>query len=494
MVKHRTDEGSNVFPQRDLPGRSEEWGRTVEKRIENVEENVKRSDQRLNNDLRALVSGGEVSLNAVNGKRIYGADIIGGRIVQEGGTPIIHDYVVPITPSDPGGWYSGYGTGKVTLVSSTGLPAGIESTARLTSNENPVSPPGSTEIVFHAPEMFFGAPIVVSFLAWSSTNATVESQGGFSQSIPGNTWTRVYLPSFTPTDNLQVSIGFTSLQEVWVTETWVTPIGRSMSSAIMETRRGVPGVWFERDGADLGSVTPNSLKVRHEWPPELDMGTYSQTEVYPGAVVFSFYDKEQDPHHVRQAVVSHSDGHLNVWGPSGFSVSTPATFHQDVNINAPINSYPTKTALDAWSAPNGTMAWVEADNRHYVRVVGAWLGLTADLHYSTTVQDTGRKWVNGKPVFQQTFTGSITQGANTRAFTSLRSGVDDVISLNGYFQVGDGTKFGVPAIQGNNGMTNWFHMANHYVHTNGTLTMTTQDTASRTNREYAVTALFTLRD
>lgn len=37
-----------------------------------------------------------------------------------------------------------------------------------------------------------------------------------------------------------------------------------------------------------------------------------------------------------------------------------------------VRKFATKALLDAWSAPDGTIAYVTADNAHYVRAAGAW--------------------------------------------------------------------------------------------------------------------------
>lgn len=51
---------ADVFPPRDLPGRSEEWGRQVENRIEGGEKSEKQLEQKVDNGLRA--TGGQLAV------------------------------------------------------------------------------------------------------------------------------------------------------------------------------------------------------------------------------------------------------------------------------------------------------------------------------------------------------------------------------------------------------------------------------------------------
>jgi hypothetical protein len=60
-----------------------------------------------------------------------------------------------------------------------------------------------------------------------------------------------------------------------------------------------------------------------------------------------------------------------------------------------------------------------------------------NLDYSAEEQDTGQKWVNGKIVYQKTFTGNIVGAVSTNIHTVLMSGVDEVISIDGWFMTGD---------------------------------------------------------
>lgn len=51
---------ADVFPPRDLPGRSEEWGRQVENRIEAGEKSEQQLEQKVDNGLRA--TGGQLAV------------------------------------------------------------------------------------------------------------------------------------------------------------------------------------------------------------------------------------------------------------------------------------------------------------------------------------------------------------------------------------------------------------------------------------------------
>lgn len=58
--------------------------------------------------------------------------------------------------------------------------------------------------------------------------------------------------------------------------------------------------------------------------------------------------------------------------------------------------------------------------------------------YSLTEQDTGLKWVDGKPIYRRTFTGTITQAAASRNATLLDSTqtFSAVISITGTVHTG----------------------------------------------------------
>lgn len=53
---------ADVFPPRDLPGRAEEWGRQVERRIESGEASEQQLEQKVDNGLRA--TGGQLAVLA----------------------------------------------------------------------------------------------------------------------------------------------------------------------------------------------------------------------------------------------------------------------------------------------------------------------------------------------------------------------------------------------------------------------------------------------
>lgn len=57
--------------------------------------------------------------------------------------------------------------------------------------------------------------------------------------------------------------------------------------------------------------------------------------------------------------------------------------------------------------------------------------------YSTTEQLTGDVWIDGKPIYRRSFTGTISQAASTRnSVTLIASGVETIINGSGYWDAG----------------------------------------------------------
>ena len=56
----------------------------------------------------------------------------------------------------------------------------------------------------------------------------------------------------------------------------------------------------------------------------------------------------------------------------------------------------------------------------------------SDMDYSTSEQDTGCKWIDGKKIYKQTFTGTYNSPANTTTNVFTFSGVSDLVDVKGW--------------------------------------------------------------
>ena len=61
--------------------------------------------------------------------------------------------------------------------------------------------------------------------------------------------------------------------------------------------------------------------------------------------------------------------------------------------------------------------------------------------YSTTEQQTGEKWIDGKPIYRRVFTGNIVAAANAlQATTLISSGIQNLVKSGGWLQLGSDSK------------------------------------------------------
>jgi hypothetical protein len=121
-----------------------------------------------------------------------------------------------------------------------------------------------------------------------------------------------------------------------------------------------------------------------------------------------------------------------------------------------------------WEAPPASIPEAPEDNKLYGRKNAAWeevqdggtddyndlnnkpsiagvtlegnktladLGISAPVDYSTTEQDTGIKWIDGKKIYSRAFTGNITSASATTASVNLMSGAEGVINYGGYWKI-----------------------------------------------------------
>ena len=56
----------------------------------------------------------------------------------------------------------------------------------------------------------------------------------------------------------------------------------------------------------------------------------------------------------------------------------------------------------------------------------------SDMDYSTSEQDTGCKWIDGKKIYKKTFTGTYNSAANTTTNIFTFSGVSDLVDAKGW--------------------------------------------------------------
>lgn len=113
-------------------------------------------------------------------------------------------------------------------------------------------------------------------------------------------------------------------------------------------------------------------------------------------------------------------------------------------------------------------------------------------NYSTTEQDTGFKWIDGKAIYKRTFTGKITAGASAYINTTLLAPgtIDNLIDASGYLMSGSGYPTALMSWAGNSPSL-WYAASGLYVNSGGALTLTSMFNSARTNQPYAITIHYT---
>lgn len=61
----------------------------------------------------------------------------------------------------------------------------------------------------------------------------------------------------------------------------------------------------------------------------------------------------------------------------------------------------------------------------------------SDMDYSTSEQDTGCKWIDGKKIYKQTFTGAYNSPAKATTNVFTFSGVSDLVDVKGWIADSD---------------------------------------------------------
>lgn len=111
--------------------------------------------------------------------------------------------------------------------------------------------------------------------------------------------------------------------------------------------------------------------------------------------------------------------------------------------------------------------------------------------YSTSEVNTGFKWIDGKTIYKRTYTGTISSPANSRAVTSIMSGISTLIRYEGelYEAVG-GTRLLVPSVWVNTAGGN-IGAGYLLLDNTGQVNLLSIVPPARTNSPYTVTVYYT---
>jgi hypothetical protein len=110
--------------------------------------------------------------------------------------------------------------------------------------------------------------------------------------------------------------------------------------------------------------------------------------------------------------------------------------------------------------------------------------------YSTTEIDTGKTWIDGKPIYKRVFSGNITQAANTNnVVTLVASGIESIVLSEGYFVAGLNIKMKVGGSYYNPVTPDDYRSA-VYTDTNA-LKLGTYSSLVRNNSAYAISVEYT---
>lgn len=76
------------------------------------------------------------------------------------------------------------------------------------------------------------------------------------------------------------------------------------------------------------------------------------------------------------------------------------------------------------------------DNTKFLSGDGTWQTVSVD-NYSTNEVNTGTTWINGKPIYKQTFTGAYNSPAKVTTNIFTFSGVSDLVDVKGWIADSD---------------------------------------------------------
>jgi uncharacterized protein (TIGR02145 family) len=80
---------------------------------------------------------------------------------------------------------------------------------------------------------------------------------------------------------------------------------------------------------------------------------------------------------------------------------------------------------------------------------GLSMRLVKDYDFSTTETDTGKRWIDGKPIYRKVFTGTATVNAKTLSELNLTAGIAALVSCGGWWQVGAVTRMNIGEFDNN---------------------------------------------
>jgi hypothetical protein len=114
------------------------------------------------------------------------------------------------------------------------------------------------------------------------------------------------------------------------------------------------------------------------------------------------------------------------------------------------------------------------------------------MNYSTTEQPTGDTWLNNKPIFQCTYTGTVNLVAGNNIAVTFTGNFENIISYDGVLQIASTYSSIIPTRSVDNSES-----ANHTIcditHSlpNGNLNMTIRPSVSFNNARYYITVRYT---
>ncbi|MDR2889829.1 MAG: hypothetical protein LBV33_08355 [Lachnospiraceae bacterium] len=120
-------------------------------------------------------------------------------------------------------------------------------------------------------------------------------------------------------------------------------------------------------------------------------------------------------------------------------------------------------------------------------------GDAGGITYSTTEVLTGDTWIDGKPIYAQVFTGSITAAANTRSIQTIAtiSGIDKILECGGWMNIGSQGVLLVGSVVGAEVPSNSMARYAGVVLYNDQLSLVGMATENRTNAPYELCVKYT---
>ncbi len=191
------------------------------------------------------------------GGLIEGAIVRGGLVEQVGATPDQGAVVHPVKVSSP----AIVGPAAGAAYSTTSLPAGVQSTARVRTAWASVA--GRQMSTLSAPDAYLGATVRLRVRIFMATAGSISRPYPETPlAVPANTWVELTSPEIeVGPDVNQRSYSFSSATQFWMTEPVVEVIAAAASTASMSSKGSNPGLYFTRNGFDSGSITPTEMRL-----------------------------------------------------------------------------------------------------------------------------------------------------------------------------------------------------------------------------------------